>query len=341
MVNCKNCNNIIVESDHFCRNCGQKSTAHILTIKELLLSFWTSMFNLDNTLFKTLKYIWAPWKLTRFYVEGKRQSFFNPVRLFLVTLLFHFGYLVSITNVDNNKTKSQDEFYKLERSVLYDKFQSVKNEFSQSNAIKSFSDSVETHLFRNVTLPEKDTLMSENLFGRTYPITRKDAIDMPIDSIYQKYNITTFYEKIAVKQYIRINLDRAGTIKYVLGNAAWGLLFAVLLLGWLFKLLYIRHKKYYVEHLVFWMNVHSFSFIVVTLIVFLARLSLEDEEAMSGLISSILTLFLPIWLYLSMQKYYKQGFLKTILKFGFTAFFYIVIGLLVVLAVSVVSLVFF
>jgi hypothetical protein len=341
MINCKNCNNLISESDQFCSHCGQKSTAHILTIKELLLSFWTSMFNLDNTLFKTLKYIWAPWKLTQFYVEGKRQSFFNPMRLFLVTLLFHFGYLVSITNIDNNKTKSQNEFYKLERSVLFNKFKSVKNEFSETDAIKSFSDSIETRLFKNVTLPEQDTLMSEKFFGRTYPITRKDAIDMPIDSIYQKYHITTLYEKIAVKQYIRINLDRAGTLKYVLGNAAWGLLVAVLLLGWLFKLLYIRHKKYYVEHLVFWMNIHSFSFLIVTLIVFLARLSIKDEEAISALISTSLSLFLPIWLYLSMYKYYKQGFLKTFLKFGFTAFFYIIFGLLVVVVVSVVSLILF
>ena len=145
--------------------------------------------------------------------------------------------------------------------------------------------------------------MQAKIFGVQYPITRKDAIELPIDSIYKKYNISTFPEKIAIKQYIKINLDRAGTIKYALGNAAWGLLVAVLLLGWLFKLIYIRHKKYYVEHLVFWMNVHSLCFIIVTLIVFLARNYFSNEDKMFEFISISLTILLPLLLYVSCLLY--------------------------------------
>lgn len=341
MFNCKNCNSAIDESALYCSQCGQKRNAHLLTIKELFSNFWSSLFNLDNTLFKTLKYIWAPWKLTEYYVAGKRQSFFNPMRLFLVTLLFHFGYLVSLTSIDNNKIKSNDEYRILERSELYKKFKDEKIEFGDKSQIQPFADSLENRLFDGVLLPEQDTLMQEEIFGKIYPVTRKDAIDLPIDSIYKKYNISTFPEKIAIKQYIKINLDRAGTLKYALGNAAWGLLVAVLLLGWLYKLIYIRHKKYYVEHLVFWMNVHSLLFIIVTLIVFLSRNYFSDEDKMSEFISVSLTILLPLLLYVSIYKYYKQGIFKTFVKFCITSGFYIMIGLTVVSIVSLMSLIFF
>lgn len=341
MSQCKNCNYDLSEVDKYCPNCGQKTTAHILTIKELFVNFWSSVFNLDNTLFRTLRYIWAPWKLTQMYVEGKRQSFFNPMRLFLVTLLFHFGYLVSLTNIDNKTTRSQEEFNKLERSNLYEKYVGVKENFPADKALKQYSDSIEAHLFQNVTLPEKDTFMNQNIFGKSYPITRKDAIEMSIDSIYKKYNITTFLEKLEIKQLIRINLDRAGTIKYALGNAAWGLLTAVFFLGLLFKLLYVRQKKFYVEHLIFWMNVHSTGFITVSLIIFFAKRFSQNEEFQSGFLSIALLILLPALVLVSMYKYYGQSIFKTIIKFLLTGMFYIVIGLTIVLIVSLISLAFF
>ena len=72
---CLNCGLRLGEDDLFCSNCGQKVDAHLLTIKELLNNFWSTLLNLDNTVFSTLRYLWRPWKLTEFYVKGKRKSF--------------------------------------------------------------------------------------------------------------------------------------------------------------------------------------------------------------------------------------------------------------------------
>lgn len=343
MVICKNCQHQYSEADKFCGNCGQKKTAHTLTLSELVTNFWSSVFNLDNTLFKTLKYIWAPWKLTQFYVDGKRQSFFNPMRLFLVTLLFHFGYLVSLTNIDNKKTKSQDEYYSLERSKIFEKYQNEKDQFDDKKSIMPFCDTLEKKIFKNVKLPEKDTFMNGiNFIGdqSNIYITRKDAIELPIDSIYKKYNITSFYKKLEVKQLIRINLDRAGTIKYALGNAAWGILFAIILLAGFFKLLYWRKNHYYVEHLVFWMNIHSLSFIVVTLSIYSATKFLQNDDPIEYLFL-LMFLSLGVILYLSMYKYYRQGKIKTFAKFVMASLFYLMVGLAVISLVGVASLVFF
>ncbi len=339
--NCKNCNHTLSPSENYCSICGQKADAHVLSVKELLSNFWSSVFNFDNTLFKTLKYIWAPWKLTKFYVEGKRKAFLNPMRLFIVTVLFHFGFLVSLTNLDNNKTRSFREYSELERSKLYEKFLAVKKDIKVDGQVKTFSDSLETKLFDNITTPDKDTFRVEHVFNiKEFPITRKDAIELPMDSIYSKYNVHTFIDKIKVKQLIKMNLDRAGTLKYALGNAAWGLLITVVLLGFLFKILYFRKKLPYVEHLVFWMNVHSFSFFMVTVVLFLI-LVVPSTETQDNTLTIFISIFLPSFVYLSMYNYYKQGKIKTLIKFLITGVFYLMMGMLVMVLVSLASLLFF
>ncbi|MBL0027215.1 MAG: DUF3667 domain-containing protein [Saprospiraceae bacterium] len=337
---CKNCSNNLLKEQIYYPVCGQKTDAHVLSVKELVSNFWSSVFNFDNTLFKTIKQIWAPWKLTKFYVEGKRKSFLNPMRLFIFMLLFHFGFLVSLTHIDNIQTRSFNEYTELERSKLYEKFLLFNEKSTPNGPVKAYSDSIQSKLFTKIRTPDKDTFYLGNLNLTKYPITRKDAIEIPTDSIYSKYNITSFFDKIIVKQMIRMSLDRAGTLKYAIGNAAWGLVVAVILMGLLFKLLYIRKRRPYVEHLVFWMNVHSFCFLLVTLIVFFTMNVISSDDP-GGILAAGLGITLPIVLYISMLKYYKQGKLKTFVKFFITSGFYLMVGVFVVLIVSLISLVFF
>ena len=339
--NCKNCNHALNGSYIFCKVCGQKTDAHVLSLHELLSNFWSLVFNIDNTLFITIKNIWAPWKLTRYYVEGKRVAFLNPVRLFIITVLFHFAFLVSLINIDNNKTRSFREYSELERSKLYEKYLSIKKEAKLDSQLKIYSDSIEKNLFENITTPDKDTFRVEHIFSiKEYPITRKDAIELSMDSIYIKYNVTTFIDKIKVKQLIRMNLDRAGTLKYALGNAAWGLLVTVVLLGFLFKLLYFRKSLPYVEHLVFWMNVHSFSFIIVTIVLFFI-FKIPDNEGFNNTLTMCLSIFLPSFVYLSMLKNFRQSKTKTFVKFIITGIFYLMMGMMVMVVVSLISVLIF
>jgi hypothetical protein len=339
---CLNCQQQLEEHDVFCCVCGQKTDAHLLTVKELLSTFWNSLFNLDNTFFTTMKYIWAPWKLTRFYVTGKRKSFLNPMRLFIITLLFHFGYLVSLTSsIDNKTTRSLREYSELERSKMFKTYLELKDKTIIKDDLCGFTDSLEHQLFRDIVTPEKDTFFVENLFNiEKYPITRNDAIELNIDSLYRKYKITSFTDKFMVKQMIKLNLDRAGMIKYGIGNAAWGVLFVIIGLAGLFKILYYRKKIHYVSHLVLLMNIHSFLFIVVTLSIIATR-QISNHDAADGTLALILSLFLPVYFFISLRKYYGQGFFKTLVKFFISGLAYMIIGSLVILMVSIGSLIFF
>jgi len=313
-----------------------------LTVKELLSNFWNSLFNLDNTLFATIRYIWAPWKLTQFYIEGKRKSFLNPMRLFIITLLFHFGYLVSLTSsIDNKTTRSLREYSELERSKMFKTYLSIKDKTKIKDDLCPFTDSLELILFEDIVTPEKDTFFVENLFNiEKYPITRNDAIELSMDSLYRKYKITSFIDKFMVKQMIKLNLDRAGMIKYGIGNAAWGVLWVIIGLAGLFKLLYYRKKIHYVSHLVLLMNIHSFLFILVTFSIIATR-QISNHDTGNSMLALILLISLPLYFFISLRKYYGQGFFKTIIKFFISGMAYILIGSLVILMVSLGSLIFF
>ncbi|MBP6448673.1 MAG: hypothetical protein KA341_17855, partial [Saprospiraceae bacterium] len=131
-----------------------------------------------------------------------------------------------------------------------------------------------------------------------------------------------------------------GMIKYGIGNAAWGVLFVIIGLAGLFKILYYRKKIHYVSHLVLLMNIHSFLFLFVTLSILVYR-QFPDSESVDGMLAICLSVFLPLYFFICLRKYYGQGFFKTLIKFLISGMTYVVIGSLVIMMVSLGSLIFF
>lgn len=72
----------------------------------------------------------------------------------------------------------------------------------------------------------------------------------------------------------------------------------------LLKLLYVRRKRYYVEHFIFALHTHAFAFLLAFII-----LILPDVPAVS-----ILVLWVPIYFLLAMKRVYAQGWLRTTAK---------------------------
>lgn len=338
--NCLNCGFAISQDQNYCPACGQNTDAHVLAVGEFVSTWWNSMFNLDGTVFKTLKYIWAPWKLAKFYVEGKRKSFLHPLRMFLILLLFYFGYLISQAAIDNNKTRSNLEYAELEKSRLFAGYHKAKNQLNPGAESCVFSDSLESKLFPQTMLPEQDTFLHStfiDLGDLNYPVTRKDAIELSRDSIFKKYNVQGYWHKLILGQTIRMNLDRAGTINYALGNAAWGVLALIIVMAGFFKLLYWSKKMHYVSHFVLLLNIHSLIFLLLLLTAIFFWLFGKDEKSYLGIFAAII----PVISLVSMYKFYGQGVIKTSVKFFIASGFYLIFGTVIVLAVSVGSLFFF
>ncbi|MFW5951264.1 MAG: DUF3667 domain-containing protein, partial [Gemmatimonadota bacterium] len=89
------------------------------------------------------------------------------------------------------------------------------------------------------------------------------------------------------------------------------------------KLLYVRRDRYYAEHFLFLLHVHSFVFMLATVMLLLRGLATLWIEALLGL-------WILIYIYIAMKRVYGQGWLKTFVKYSVLGWTYVWI-----LAVSV------
>ncbi|NJO13628.1 MAG: hypothetical protein HC872_09385 [Gammaproteobacteria bacterium] len=90
------------------------------------------------------------------------------------------------------------------------------------------------------------------------------------------------------------------------------------LLGLANKLLYPLSRRYYVEHLLFFVHFHAFAFLVFSLRVLfeLATGSIAWLSPVRGLLFAAIVIYLPIYLYKALRRVYQQGRLATVFKFS-------------------------
>lgn len=89
-----------------------------------------------------------------------------------------------------------------------------------------------------------------------------------------------------------------------------------------FKLLYIRHKKFYIDHLVYTLHLQAFVYIVVSIVLLIP---LFISASARSWFMSVILLSIVFYVLFSLRNIYRQSWLKTILK-SVLAFFYIFFG---------------
>jgi hypothetical protein len=98
------------------------------------------------------------------------------------------------------------------------------------------------------------------------------------------------------------------------------------------KLIYLRSKRLYIEHLIFSLHLHAFIFLLLAL--FLTIKAAAPHAAAVTPIAVIASLLYP---YLAMRTVYKQSWSKTFVKYSLLAlnyFFLLIFTLLGALAVA-------
>jgi len=104
----------------------------------------------------------------------------------------------------------------------------------------------------------------------------------------------------------------------------------------LLTLLYLRRKRFFVEHLIFSLHAHTFFFLVFIAQWALGRL---PEGWGAGCLGSLLVLALPIHLGLSLRRVYGQGAPKTLLKGALlSASYLLVVGIVLLGAVALAAM---
>lgn len=103
------------------------------------------------------------------------------------------------------------------------------------------------------------------------------------------------------------------------------------------KVLYLGSRRYYVEHLLFFVHFHSFFFLSLVISILLARLPRVFE--LQGLITTLaiiaISVYIPVYLFKAMRRVYGQGFGVTLIKYALLFVAYI-FCLMITMAVGLV-----
>ena len=104
------------------------------------------------------------------------------------------------------------------------------------------------------------------------------------------------------------------------------------------KILYFRQRRFYVEHLVYALHIHTFFYIAVIIMSLGVMAANRTVPALSGWITAILTIAIVVQVFLSIRRVYRQNWFMTLLKFLFGGFVYLMILVVGVATTAVITL---
>jgi hypothetical protein len=284
--NCPNCQNLLTPDDTFCSNCGQKRIhPEDYSVWHLIAESVGDFFHFDSKFFATLwPLFFRPGYLTIEYLQGKRARYFQPFKLFLfISFLF---FLTS--GIMNHKESIPD----------HPEVSSVKVK-GDSTGIDKESDSLKFSL--NEAYDKALAISDDSLrkMVKKYGLSRYVNIKFPEAS---------WFSRFMIKQVVKNRLQGSGTFNENMQKTTPKLVFILIpFIAFLLKLLYIRKKIPYFNHIIF--SVHYLSFVFVLLWIRLFGSRITDK------VSLVIYLLLLIYLFLALLNVYRQKKWKTFRKF--------------------------
>lgn len=220
---------------------------------------------------------------------------------FFVSFIFFFVVnWKADSGMDKGSIRTKSDSLAVNNSAIND---SLKQAFKASDIDKAFS------FFIDSLQGENETLHDASI--STGKIKNKKFIDKVRKRV-----------KLIIQEKASRKLFFQKAIKY----ASWMLFLLMPIFALLLMMLHWRRKKYYVSHLVFAVNMHTFIFLILTIMLLIT----SDAKG-------YLFFLIPFYTVLSMKKFYNQPWGKTILKFFILTTLYNFVLLAAFISVFVIS----
>jgi Protein of unknown function (DUF3667) len=348
---CKNCGHPFAEQDQYCGKCAQKRHLH-LSVGDLMHEFMHTTLHLDGKFFKMLHHLFIPGRITNDFISGKRKTYPHPVRFFLVTTaLFLLAIFKTVAPSFGNGM--EDSIYKSRFKGVYPdalgptiSYAARFEEFfrdSVSIAHSIIPEKQQDSLFKHIFSFERDSSIKAFFkdndstgvsFSFSSQVPMRDIFVTHPDSLIKKYQLdeSTLLSRFSTVQFLKATQSPSTFFKKYIGNFAVTFVFVILVQALVLKLLYIRRKRLYVEHILFLMNIGT-AMMLSMIVLFLVHLLPVFHPIFSYLGFAWFVAFL-YFNYKSMRAVFGQSRSKTLLKFGvysisyfFIALFMMVLGL--------------
>ena len=369
---CQNCAQMLDRNTNYCPVCGQENDDKIISFNIILNEFVSTFFALDNSFLRTLKpFLLNPGYLTNQFLLGKRRSFANPIRLYLIMSIFYFfviglfGSKVLVADEDssdsfnNGLTNQQlpldslanqdtDEVGNIlsDRTELDSAAQNGDIDKDDLEQIQEYNDAgqqfykmgmsyAKAYQTRNYDDEEYRKELEEKAADSTAfvlsrinsPLIREldhkfDASDREILDSMRLGNLKWWEEYLAI-QVIRVEKNGEQAITdFMINNLSLMMLLVIPFFALVLKVMYIRKKKLYVQHLIHALHLHSFAYFVYG-ISLLVLIYLVKNETLAFIIWLFSFIGVSTYAYISFIRVYRQRWFKTLVKFNIVGGIYL------------------
>lgn len=328
---CPNCYYPLPRFGQYCSHCGQKYTDGKITIKELISDFLTDTLNLDAKIWRTLLALFVPGKLTIAFFKGHQQRFIRPLRLFFTFAIiaiaaisfleaaFTEDLFLDIDDNFNSDIHYRQFLEKLDSNTLLLKTQFPSEDHPPLDSLellmnKNQKDSLGIGVHINWDKPDEDFITS-------FKVDKKDIGELSMDSLFNHYEVETFWDKLMLRQSIRLQEQGEKLGNYILNQTVWMMLLMMPILALFLKLFYVRRSFYYVEHLIFSFHTHAFLFLLLVIIMLLDNISALVNQMDAIWVFGLLSM--QVYFFIALRRVYKQSRFKTFLKFSLLNILYL------------------
>ena len=287
----------------YCVECGQRGADFRLTFRELVADFIDGQFNLNSSLVRSLvTLVFRPGRMTREYNAGKRVRYVSPLRMYLVTSAVFFLVLAQV----------------------------------------SLNTVIDLSLLENIETRE---IVSPPPGGGTLLDDEGRPVDFPVNAAGQLRGITLtdlsqrdptlrlLLERWQAATRNGLDVFRQRFLETLLDNASRMMVFLLPVVALMLKLLYIRRRWLYIEHVTFALHLHTFAFLVLMVVLLVGRRFPEGSFWVETA-PNLAFLALTVYTFIALKVVYAQSYLKTALKMALLGVSYLVV---VAVAMSVTT----
>lgn len=313
--NCLNCDAVV--PDKFCSNCGQENIELKEDFLHVAVHSIGHYFHFESRFFSSIVPLFTkPGLLTQEYFAGKRASHLNPISMYIfISILFFFLFTANSNinkrgiikdNTPEEKAVTQAEIEEV-KAIVGDAVSEEAGDYTYTTLQQAALGSVSTENSEGVVVytnpavaeagketvaPEERALEADAAANPTLSVKFRQVMN---DDLSSELFVNKLWSHLPKMMFILLPL------------------FALILM-----LVYRNSNKFYVEHLIYSIHVHSFIFLFCSALMLISWLapSLSDWISLFGLA-------VIVWyIYRSMRNIYKSSRWRTIYKFFLLSFVY-------------------
>lgn len=315
LTHCENCGAPL--GGRYCAQCGQAAVDYRRSFRHVIVDVLDSFLNWDSKFLATIGLLIArPWRLTNEFLAGRRVRYVHPLRLYLLaSILFFFAV--------NHWAKSLH----LQPGKLTPKDRAeIETELKDEDIPPQARDKIREALDLGSPAPAPTAPIETSPSPADHSTPRRGDFG-PILQMGPEKPSTPFEKWLEsrAKEKMGEHGSNMGLFLVTLfNNLPYMMLCCIPLFAFVLKVLYIRRRTFYIDHLVYALHIHTFAYAGIMLIVFTTIGLNRFAPGWIGWIALLWIVF-AAQIFLSIRRVYRQGWFLSIIKFLFGSVAYLVV----------------